>query len=85
MGWDYIVNEALSIGNENVERIKIKVVGVGGGGCNSISRLSKMGVDAELIAINTDSSSINFTKAKRKILIGKKLTNGRGCGGNMDC
>lgn len=59
----------------------IKVVGVGGSGSNTISRLAKFdGEGVELIAINTDAQSLHFAKAEQKILIGKNLTKGLGTG-----
>ncbi len=59
----------------------IKVVGVGGSGTNTVSRMAKcliQGVD--LIAINTDAQSLHFCKAKKKVLIGENITKGRGAG-----
>ncbi len=62
---------------------KIKVVGCGGGGSNTIDRLYEMGVyGAELIAINTDVGHLLKIKAHQKILIGKQLTRGLGAGKN---
>jgi cell division protein FtsZ len=59
----------------------IKVVGVGGAGCNSISRMCEEGVEeAELIAVNTDAQHLLHTRAPRKILIGKNVTKGLGAG-----
>ncbi|MBK5253457.1 MAG: cell division protein FtsZ [Peptostreptococcaceae bacterium] len=63
----------------------IKVVGVGGGGCNAINRM----VDAELkgvsfIAVNTDRQALSRCKAETKIQIGEKLTGGRGAGANPE-
>jgi len=62
---------------------KIKVIGVGGAGCNTINRISELGVEgAELIAVNTDAQDLLATKANKKVLIGKKLTRGLGAGSN---
>ncbi len=59
----------------------IKVVGVGGAGCNSISRMNDEGIEeVELIAINTDAQHLLHTRAPRKILIGKNVTKGLGAG-----
>ncbi|PKP60843.1 MAG: hypothetical protein CVT88_01820 [Candidatus Altiarchaeales archaeon HGW-Altiarchaeales-1] len=75
------------LGAEGVstENPKICVVGVGGGGCNTIRRLSEMGVahEVELIAINTDIKQLRMIDDLRikKILIGAKLTGGQGAGG----
>jgi cell division protein FtsZ len=60
---------------------KIKVVGVGGSGSNTISRIAKyntQGVD--LIAVNTDAQALHFCKVANKILIGKNITKGLGAG-----
>ncbi|HII53938.1 cell division protein FtsZ [Candidatus Micrarchaeota archaeon CG1_02_49_24] len=64
------------------ERIKIKVVGVGGGGCNTINRIAKSGIkSAQTIAINTDAIHLNHIQANKKVLIGKTVTRGLGAGG----
>lgn len=60
---------------------KIKVIGIGGAGCNTISRLSSLdlkGVD--LIAVNTDAQILKQSDAPQKILIGEKITGGLGTG-----
>jgi len=62
---------------------KIKVVGVGGGGNNSLSRMKEIGIKGgELIAINTDAQDLLYANADQKILIGKELTQGLGAGSN---
>ena len=62
---------------------KIKVIGVGGGGGNSISRMREIGIKGgELIAINTDAQDLLYANADQKILIGKELTQGLGSGSN---
>lgn len=64
---------------------KIKVVGVGGSGCNAISRMMKCKIeDVELIAINTDFQDLKKIRAHFKIRIGKNLTKGLGAGMNPD-
>jgi cell division protein FtsZ len=61
----------------------IAVIGVGGAGNNTVTRLMEAGITcAESIAINTDALHLNASKANRKILIGEKLTKGLGVGGN---
>lgn len=60
---------------------KILVIGVGGGGCNSINRMIDAGVKGiEYIAVNTDRQALKNCKATKKIVIGTKLTGGRGAG-----
>lgn len=64
---------------------KIKVVGVGGSGCNAVSRMvaSKIhGVD--FIAINTDAQDLHHCDASEKVHIGKNLTKGLGAGMNPE-
>jgi cell division protein FtsZ len=62
---------------------KIKVIGVGGGGNNSLSRMREIGIKGgELIAINTDAQDLLYTNADQKILIGRELTQGLGAGSN---
>jgi cell division protein FtsZ len=62
---------------------KIKVIGIGGGGNNSLNRMGEIGIKGgELIAINTDAQDLLYTNADQKILIGKELTKGLGAGSN---
>ena len=64
---------------------KIKVIGVGGGGNNSLSRMKEIGIKGgELIAINTDAQDLLYANADQKILIGKELTQGLGSGSNPE-
>ncbi len=63
------------------QKAKIRVVGCGGGGNNTINRISEVGIEgAETVAINTDAQDLLYTTADRKILIGKELTKGLGAG-----
>ncbi|HOJ63351.1 MAG TPA: cell division protein FtsZ [Spirochaetota bacterium] len=65
----------------NTACTRIVVVGVGGGGCNSINRMIEAGIrGVEFIAVNTDKQALQNCKATRKIVIGEKLTGGRGAG-----
>jgi len=62
---------------------KIKVIGVGGGGNNSLNRMKEIGIKGgELIAVNTDAQDLLYTDADQKILIGRELTRGLGAGSN---
>ncbi len=64
------------------EKVKIMVIGVGGAGTNTVSRLSSMGItSAETVAINTDANHLKMVNADRRILIGASLTRGLGAGG----
>ena len=62
---------------------KIKVVGIGGGGGNSLGRMKEIGIKGgELIAINTDAQDLLYSNADQKILMGRELTQGLGAGSN---
>lgn len=64
-------------------KINIKVVGCGGAGNNTLSRLNEVGiVGAETIAVNTDAQDLVNTDADKKILIGREITQGLGAGAN---
>lgn len=64
---------------------KIKVFGVGGGGCNAVNSMIESNITtAEFVAINTDSQSLLQSKAEKCLQIGEKLTKGLGAGSNPD-
>ena len=64
-----------------LQRAKIKVVGAGGGGNNTINRISEVGiVGAQTVAVNTDAQDLLYTTADYKIILGKDLTRGLGAG-----
>ena len=64
---------------------KIKVIGVGGGGCNAVNRMIDAGVNGvEFIVANTDLQVLNVSKAQTKLQIGKNITNGLGAGANPE-
>ena len=59
----------------------IKVIGVGGGGCNAVDRMIDSGVQGiDFITINTDNQDLARSKAPIRIQIGEKVTRGLGCG-----
>jgi cell division protein FtsZ len=61
----------------------IAVIGVGGAGNNTISRLMEMSINgADCLAINTDALHLSASRANRRLLIGEKLTKGLGVGGD---
>ncbi len=63
-------------------KLKITVVGCGGAGTNTVSRLHKMDLkSAETIALNTDANHLKMVEADKKVLIGAQLTKGMGAGG----
>lgn len=62
---------------------RVKVIGCGGGGGNSVSRMKEIGIKGcEIIAINTDAQDLLYTNVDTKILIGRELTRGLGAGSN---
>ncbi len=64
---------------------KIKVIGVGGGGCNAVNRMIESGVKGvEFIVANTDLQVLNVSKAEKKLQIGQDITNGLGAGANPE-
>ena len=64
---------------------KIKVIGVGGGGCNAVNRMIESGVKGvEFIVANTDLQVLNVSKAEKKLQIGSDITNGLGAGANPE-
>ncbi len=63
---------------------KIKVIGVGGAGNNSVNRMIEAGIKGggiDFIAVNTDRQVLEVSKAPKKIQIGEQLTRGLGAGG----
>jgi cell division protein FtsZ len=64
---------------------RIKVVGVGGGGCNAVNRMIDEGMQGiEFITINTDGQALLLSKAQTRVRIGEKVTRGLGAGGNPE-
>ncbi|RMF70530.1 MAG: cell division protein FtsZ, partial [Calditrichaeota bacterium] len=62
-------------------KTRIRIVGTGGGGNNTVTRLLESGTkEVEVIAVNTDAQDLLFAKAHQKLLIGKNITNGLGAG-----
>ncbi|NCO35986.1 MAG: cell division protein FtsZ [Armatimonadetes bacterium CG2_30_59_28] len=65
--------------------VNIKVLGVGGGGSNAVSRMIEAGVrGVEFIALNTDRQALDLCPAERKIQLGDMITHGLGAGGNPE-
>ena len=88
---DSLVRDALShrvdeTKQELFETPRIMVAGVGGGGCNTINRLARMGIrGAELAAFNTDRRHLGIiNEAAKRVLLGGQLTKGLGAGGYPD-
>ena len=75
------INKSADASEPAHEVVKIKVIGVGGGGCNAVDRLKAANVEGvEFIACNTDMTSLNSVLADKKIQLGSKLTHGLGAG-----
>lgn len=75
----------LQFENEQSKGAVIKVIGVGGGGCNAVNRMLETNLQGvEYIAINTDQQALGRCNAETKIQIGEKLTRGLGAGGNPE-
>lgn len=67
--------------NEPAGFARIKVVGVGGGGCNAVDSMYDIGLqNVEFYVINSDLQALKRSKCPNRIQIGAKLTQGRGCG-----
>ena len=65
--------------------VKIKVIGVGGGGSNVVNRMVRAGVTGvDFVAVNTDKQALNVSSAGYKIQIGEKLTGGKGAGSDPE-
>ena len=62
---------------------RIKVIGVGGGGCNAVNRMISSGLAGiEFWSVNTDAQALDNTTMTNSLHIGQKLTRGLGAGGN---
>ena len=70
---------------ETANFAQIKVIGVGGAGCNAINRMVQYGLrGVEFIAVNTDRQALYLSKSETKIQIGEKLTRGLGAGADPE-
>ncbi len=71
--------------NEDNMVAQIKVIGVGGGGCNAVNRMIDVGMQGvTYMAVNTDKQALVNSKASIKKQIGEKLTKGLGAGANPE-
>ncbi|MBR2343442.1 MAG: cell division protein FtsZ [Clostridia bacterium] len=65
--------------------INIKVIGVGGGGNNAVNRMISTNIrGVEFIAVNTDSQVLDASCAAKRVVIGDKITRGKGAGANPE-
>lgn len=75
----------LSFEEKPLNGASLKVVGVGGGGCNAVNRMIESGIEGvEFIAANTDLQALRQSYAPRKLQLGDKLTKGLGVGSNPE-
>src|SRR5215470_14866570 len=82
-----MTNEPLPSTNPDpaAERIKVKVVGIGGAGSNVLDRLVlDEAVDIDLVSCNTDVQSLASSVAMQKVQLGRTLTRGLGAGGDPE-
>src|SRR6516164_5252011 len=71
--------------SEELQPAKIKVIGVGGGGCNAVNRMIRAKLEGvEFIAGNTDLQALKLSQAPIKLQLGAKLTKGLGAGANPE-
>ncbi len=69
--------------NFYASQVSIKVIGVGGGGCNAVTRMIREQVrGVEFIAMNTDAQALQFAEAPIQLELGGKVTRGLGAGGD---
>lgn len=80
---DNSIIDSFAIGedNETEKSHFIKIIGVGGAGCNAVNNMYDMGIEGvNLIVSNTDLQALNHSPVKRKIQLGTNLTDGLGAG-----
>ncbi len=85
------MEEFMSADDEDILRFiessrpKIFVIGTGGSGSNTVTRLASTGGirGATLVSMNTDAAHLVKTKSERKVLLGKKITKGLGAGSDI--
>src|SRR3974390_398056 len=71
--------------SEELSPAKLKVIGVGGGGCNAVNRMIRAKLEGvEFITANTDRQALRLCQAAVKLQLGAKLTKGLGAGANPE-
>ena len=79
------MNTETNMPNQMESFARIKVVGVGGGGCNAVDRMIEEGLQGvDFLAVNTDAQALMLSKASKRVRIGEKLTRGLGSGGDPE-
>ena len=80
-----IHNLKYEIEEEACHGARIKVIGVGGGGCNAVARMAAQGLNGvEFYAMNTDLQALSACDVPNKLQLGAKVTNGLGAGANSE-
>ncbi|HAL15573.1 MAG: cell division protein FtsZ [Bellilinea sp.] len=75
----------MNFGQQAESFARIKVIGVGGGGCNAVNRMIEEGMGGiEFVTVNTDAQALLLSKAPTRVRIGDKGTRGLGAGGNPE-
>ncbi|MHB0989632.1 MAG: cell division protein FtsZ [Bellilinea sp.] len=75
----------MNFGQQAESFARIKVMGVGGGGCNAVNRMIDEGRGGlEFVTVNTDAQALLLSKAPTRVRIGDKGTRGLGAGGNPE-
>jgi len=75
----------LSFEENPLNGASIKVIGVGGGGCNAVNRMIEAGIDGvQFISANTDVQALKQSYAPVKLQLGEKLTKGLGVGSDPE-
>jgi cell division protein FtsZ len=78
-------DDRLRIGEQSSYIAVIKVVGIGGAGCNAVDRMIEAGIrDVDFIAINTDRQALDRSEAPIRLPIGLEITRGLGTGGDPE-
>lgn len=76
-----MISRFATIDKEKPMSAILKVVGVGGGGCNAIESMFNRGLNGvEYVAVNTDAQVLNSSSATHKIQVGTNITRGLGAG-----
>jgi cell division protein FtsZ len=79
------MSNPMNMPNQLESFARIKVVGVGGGGCNAVDRMIDEGLQGvDFVAVNTDAQALMLSKATTRVRVGEKLTRGLGSGGDPD-
>jgi cell division protein FtsZ len=82
---DFPEDSRTAIGENSFRKPVLKVLGMGGGGCNAVNRMIELGIkDIDFVAVNTDRQVLQTSLAPVKIQIGPLLTRGLGAGGQPE-